>query len=137
MPDTPPPRFGRRGPRDRSLRAGDADRDAVADALREHHVAGRLDTDELDDRLDRCMSARTFADLDALLADLPGDRPSHRRAGRHWRGRPWPVLLLPIVVVLAIVVSRGHLFWLAFPLLFFFVVKPLIWRRLWCPPRSM
>ena len=91
---TPPPPFGRRGPRDRSLRAGDADRDAVAEILREHHIAGRLGTDELDERLERCMAARTFADLDALLSDLPSSRAPYRSTGpRLWRARPWPLLL--------------------------------------------
>ena len=128
MPEPTTPRSGR-GPRDRNLRAGDADRDAVAEVLREHHVAGRLGTDELDERLGRCMAARTFADLDALLVDMPHDRAPHRNTGRGWHGRPWPFLLLPVAVVAAIALSGGHLFWLAFPVFFLFVVRPLIWRR--------
>lgn len=38
------------GPRDRSLRAADADRESVAEFLRDQHLAGRLDTDELPER---------------------------------------------------------------------------------------
>ena len=65
------------GPPDRSLRAGDADRESVAEFLREQHLAGRLDTDELQERLDRCFAAKAYAELDALLTDLPV-RPSPR-----------------------------------------------------------
>ena len=57
------------------LRASDADRERVAAALRRHHLDGRLDTDELQDRLGRCYAARTTGELAALLADLPADEP--------------------------------------------------------------
>src|SRR5947209_6402877 len=43
--------------RNPDLRAGDHDRDAVADILREQHVAGRLHADELQERIDRCFGA--------------------------------------------------------------------------------
>jgi hypothetical protein len=36
-------------------------------------------------------------------------------------------LLLPAVLIAAIAVG-GHVGWLAFPLFFFFVVRPLLWR---------
>ena len=39
--------------------------------LREHLAAGRLTTDEFRDRMDLALSAKTFGDLDPLLADLP------------------------------------------------------------------
>jgi hypothetical protein len=53
------------------LRASDADRDALAEELRAHAVAGRIDTDELEDRLAGAYAARTLGDLDALRRDLP------------------------------------------------------------------
>jgi hypothetical protein len=56
---------------DPRLRAGDADRDRVAEILRENYTAGRLDRDELDQRLDATYAAKTFGDLDRLLIDLP------------------------------------------------------------------
>ena len=43
----------RSGPRDRQLRVGDAERDAVADVLRREHLAGRIDSDEFDERVAR------------------------------------------------------------------------------------
>ena len=61
---------------DPALRAGDADRDRVADSLREHFAAGRLTQDELQERLDATYAARTFGDLDPVLADLPALRSS-------------------------------------------------------------
>jgi signal transduction histidine kinase len=53
------------------MRAGDSDRDLVADFLREQHLAGRLDGDELEQRLERCLAAKSYAELGALTADLP------------------------------------------------------------------
>ena len=39
----------RRGPRDRRLRVGDTEREAVAEILRQAHVAGRLDSTEFEE----------------------------------------------------------------------------------------
>ena len=58
--------------RDPRLRASDADRDAVADQLREHAATGRLTLDEFGERLERCYAAQTYGDLEPLIADLPG-----------------------------------------------------------------
>jgi hypothetical protein len=57
---------------DDRFRASDADRDRVADALREHYAAGRLSADELDERLTTALSARTLGELNQVLTDLPG-----------------------------------------------------------------
>ena len=91
MPDT----YDRHGPRDRRLRVGDAEREAVAGILRAQYVAGRLDSGEFEQRLERCLAAKTYADLDALLTDFPGldAPPRRRRAPAMWR--LWPVPLLP------------------------------------------
>ena len=51
--------------------ASDPERERVAEALREHATAGRLDPDELDERLGAAYAARRRADLLPLLADLP------------------------------------------------------------------
>ena len=59
---------------DRSLRVSDAERDEVATLLRDAAAEGRLTPDELDERVEKALSARTGADLDALLADLPRKR---------------------------------------------------------------
>jgi hypothetical protein len=53
------------------LRAGDSDREQLIDELREHAGAGRLTSDELEQRIGEAYAASTRADLDALRADLP------------------------------------------------------------------
>ena len=115
------------GSRDRSLRAADADREAVADTLREQHLAGRLDTDELQERIERCYAAKTYAELDAVIVDLPRPQP---RTRPRTNGSRWPrVALFPLMPLLlvALVLSHGHLLWLAVPLVFWFVVRPVRW----------
>ena len=59
--------------RNRSVRASDADRERVARLLRDHAVTGRLSTEDLDERSGRAFAARTLGELDALVADLPGE----------------------------------------------------------------
>jgi hypothetical protein len=133
-----------RGPRDRSLRVGDKERDAVSETLKQRHLEGRLDSDEFQARLEHCLAAKTYAELDALIADFPPEPAERQRARQHSARRPWPLpfLLLPLALVAAIAVG-AHVAWLAVPLFFFFVVRPLVWgtrgggyRRSWaCTPR--
>jgi hypothetical protein len=63
-------------------RVGDAEREAVAEQLREHYAAGRLTIDEFRARLDAAYSATTAAGLSRVTADLPaaGLKP----AGAAW-----------------------------------------------------
>ena len=125
------------GPHDRSLRAADSDREAIADILREQHVAGRLDSDELQERIDRCYSAKTYADLDAIVVDLPHEQPRPSQV----RGlRLWPrFAFVPLLLIAIVVLSHGHVFWLAIPLVFVFVTRAMLWRgsgrRVGCAPR--
>ncbi len=92
------------------LRVSDAERAAVADRLAHHYGDGRLDQAELDDRLGRAMSAKTRADLDGLLADLPEAGPALGSGGT--RGAPEPPRagaarprrrLLPLVLLILLV----------------------------------
>jgi hypothetical protein len=53
------------------LRASHADRDQVAEQLRVAAGDGRLSPEELDERLELALTARTYAELAALLTDLP------------------------------------------------------------------
>jgi hypothetical protein len=66
---------------DYDLRIGDAERDATMAQLRDHFVAGRLTLDELTERLDLALAAKTQGQIDSLMADLP-------RPPRAARGRP-------------------------------------------------
>lgn len=54
-----------------SLRAGDADRERVAEQLRHHEAEGRLTVEELEERLESAFASRTVGELDLLLGDLP------------------------------------------------------------------
>jgi Domain of unknown function (DUF1707) len=56
-------------------RAGDSDRDAVAERLRVAAGEGRIDLAELDERLGLTYRAKTYRELDVLVADLPELRP--------------------------------------------------------------
>jgi Domain of unknown function (DUF1707) len=114
-------------PRDRSFRVGDKERDAVSEILRRAHVEGRLDEDEFQSRLERCLTAKTYADLDGLIADFPRDGADAGPAQRSRRPWPVPFMFLPLAVIAAIAIG-GHAAWLAIPLIFFFVVRPLVWR---------
>jgi Flp pilus assembly protein TadB len=60
-----------------SLRASDADRDQATDRLRKAAAEGRILASELEDRLASALRARTYGDLDAVTADLPGGRVAH------------------------------------------------------------
>src|SRR5689334_20058844 len=54
-----------------ATRASDLERDAVVQRVQDAFAEGRLDDTEFDERSRAALTARTHADLDALLADLP------------------------------------------------------------------
>jgi hypothetical protein len=93
-----------------ALRASDADRERTAAALRRHHLDGRLDTDELQDRLGRCYAARTRDELGALLADLPSDEPAPGRpaARRPSGGVPLVAVVLVVLAVAGTIAAAQH-----------------------------
>lgn len=53
------------------LRASDADRDRIADILREALAEGRLDAEEHGERIDAVYRAKTVGELEPLVRDLP------------------------------------------------------------------
>lgn len=121
MPYTAEPprgrRYGRRGAPyvNPDLRISDADRTEVADRLSKHYGDGRLDQAEFNERLDRAMKAKTHADLNGLLADLPGDElnpPAQPRPQRRPHRPVSRIVLLALVIVVAIAV--GHALTAAF-----------------------
>jgi hypothetical protein len=57
------------------IRAADADREHMAGILGNAYTEGRLTKDEYDARLDAAWSARTYADLNQLVTDLPVPAP--------------------------------------------------------------
>jgi hypothetical protein len=79
------------------LRVGDAERDAVADRLRESFAQGRLTMDEFNDRLSAALAATTQRELSELTRDLPHTsvpgpplpQPQPVSSGQH-TGLPYP-----------------------------------------------
>ncbi|QXJ26713.1 DUF1707 domain-containing protein [Actinomadura graeca] len=53
------------------MRASDADRDRVAESLREHCGVGRISMDEMNERLDLVYQAKTLGQLQEITSDLP------------------------------------------------------------------
>lgn len=88
------------------LRAADADREYVAERLRNAAAEGRLLADEFEHRLGAALSARTYGELDAVVADLPRDRavgPARRRPPV--RLRPATLVALAILFPLAVALT--------------------------------
>ena len=74
-----------------NVRVGDADREAVAAQLREHFADGRLTLDELNERLDQAFAAKTKADLNTVMRDLPqAARPGAGAPLGGVRDTAWP-----------------------------------------------
>ena len=131
-----------------SLRVSDADRDRAIAELSEHYQAGRLTTEEFEDRTGRALQARTTADLAALFTDLPrrhapmsgatatgatatgAASSAPASAARAWPARvPFaPVAILAVVAVLALISSHAfHIAWV--PVVAIIVVRLLAGGR--------
>jgi DUF1707 SHOCT-like domain len=80
------------------MRASDAEREQAAEALREHYTAGRLTSEELDERLDAVYKTTTVPELEHLrngwrlygpapeLERVERELARHSRRRRHTRG---------------------------------------------------
>jgi Domain of unknown function (DUF1707) len=111
-----------------SLRASDADREAVVDRLREAAGEGRLEPDELEQRVEGALRARSYGDLAELVVDLPADSRMRWPRAR-WRTNAVArsavfgaglvaavIVALAVVAVLAILVLAAAASWIAFVL---------------------
>jgi Domain of unknown function (DUF1707) len=67
VPDAPGSEVAQR----QSLRASHEDRDQIVEQLRVAGGDGRLDGEELEQRVEAALTARTYGQLAALVADLP------------------------------------------------------------------
>jgi Domain of unknown function (DUF1707) len=113
-----------------SLRASDADRDAVAERLRRAAVEGRLEPDELEERLHAALRARTYGDLRQLLSDLPARPLAWERRGAEVMPAARIALavalrvaiVLAVVIVVLIVAALMAAWW---------VLWALVWLGLW------
>ena len=107
---------------DTQLRIGDAERTLVTEALQQHYAEGRLDSDELEERLDATLAAKTQADLREITKDLPGPRsweapaPQPMRHPHHHYGPRFlkaPLMLLAVFGVVALVTGTPVVFFVA------------------------
>jgi hypothetical protein len=88
------------------LRVADADRDRAIERLHAAATEGRLDHDELGERVSSALAARTQGQLDALTADLPrlpAPRPDRSLALRQRTAS----FLVPNVVCVAVWAATG------------------------------
>ena len=110
----------RRVAADAALRASQAERDDVVERLRVHAAEGRLDFDELEQRVEAALRARTRGDLAALLSDLPGPAPPRRRAVARQAVAAGALVsaVLPLgAAILLLALAPPALSWMAWPLL--------------------
>ncbi|NVI86880.1 DUF1707 and DUF2154 domain-containing protein [Actinomadura sp. BRA 177] len=97
------------------MRASDADRDEVADRLREALAEGRITAEEHAERIDAVYQAKTYADLEPVLSNLPSEQAPRSRVDL----RKEPALAPPpaqspnIVAIFAGAQRKGR--WLAEP----------------------
>jgi hypothetical protein len=118
------------------MRVSDADRDAALAELSEHYQAGRLTTEEMEERTAKALASKTGSELTSLLHDLPPTgvsapkAPAPRNRGG-WAAAGTAALVLVAVAALTVGVVLGHdhhsirfgLPWWIIPLVFIF------WRR--------
>ena len=102
-------------PEPHDLLASDAERERVADALRTHAAAGRLDPEELEQRLGLALAARTRADLAPLVDDLPSAPAPRPRRPRAFP-RVAPVIPLAILLVAIWALTGAGYFWPIWPI---------------------
>lgn len=121
----------------RVLRASDAERDAVVALLRHHGAAGRLDVDEMSERISQALEAKTLGQLDALLVDLPRDAgPSRDALQPRWGEVARSERVLPRILLLGLIDLYVLMFWMVgghqgvtLPILVLIVSVVLVVRR--------
>jgi len=105
---------------DDTIRASDAERDAVVEELRRHAADGRLTMTEFEDRVAEALAARTRGDLAPVLRELP-PLPEPSQQGETRRRPRSPVRLPQFVIVAVIAVAviamlRVGAWWMIFPM---------------------
>ncbi|MER5770713.1 DUF1707 SHOCT-like domain-containing protein [Streptomyces sp. NPDC001985] len=91
-----------------AIRASDADRDRIADILRDALAEGRLDPEEHSERIDAVLRAKTVGELQPLVQDLPAARKQPETAAYAYQaGEPGEVAE-NLVAVFSASVRRGR-----------------------------
>jgi len=96
------------------LLASDADRERIAEGLRIAAGEGRLTPEELEERLERAFAARTNADLEPLVVDLPRS-PRDPRPRDRGHERAYIATMVLLVGIWALT-GAGY-FWPIWPML--------------------
>jgi hypothetical protein len=97
------------------MRAADADRDRTVERLRDAAAEGRLTPDDLERRLETALAARTYAELDSLVADLPQRDGASPAAREHSELAGFVVTSVLLVTIWALT-GMGY-FWPVWPIL--------------------
>ena len=96
------------------MRTSQADRDRVVDRLRTHAAEGRLEVEELEQRIETALSARTQGELADVESDLPRlESPRARRRGHSFRHDFVAISILLLVIWAA--TGMGY-FWPMWPI---------------------
>jgi hypothetical protein len=107
------------------LRASDADRDSVAERLRNAATEGRIGFDELEDRLAATLGSRTYGELEAVVADLPSTPPARRRtlvpASPVARVAIAVAVIVPMIVAAILVFAAFASAWIVWALIGWYV----------------
>jgi Domain of unknown function (DUF1707) len=91
------------------LLVSDADRARVAGQLREHYESGRLTLEEFQERIDEAHSARTEAQLERVLRQLPSpELPTLRPRDTRWRSLALQYTLVNVIAILIWVFSGAN-----------------------------
>jgi Domain of unknown function (DUF1707) len=96
------------------LRASDREREAVVEALRAHAASGRLDADELEQRVERAYAAVSRADLVPIVADLPAPEPARPR--RRVIPDVSPLIAIAVLLIAIWAVTGAGYFWPMWPI---------------------
>lgn len=75
-------------PQRQAMRIGDAERETATAELGDHFAAGRLTLDELHERIDLALAARTQGQLVRVMSDLPPARREPRAPAAPAPGQP-------------------------------------------------
>jgi Domain of unknown function (DUF1707) len=114
---------------DDRIRTSDADRERVTARLRDHFAEGRLNREELDERITAALNARTFGELRRVLVDLPEPAPvlATRPAGPGLAVRRRGPGILPLVALMLLgVILLPGAGWVFFAALQLFLVFALV-----------
>ena len=111
-----------------AIRASDAERESVAERLRHAAGEGRLEPEELEERLHAALRARTQGDLRRLLADLP----SRSMPGRPRRAVPVARTAFAVAVRVATVLATVVVVLMAAAVMVaWWMVAALVWLAVW------